>query len=128
MGGFVQTSEQRRKTCSQWRVGHYSPILVENKGEIIIMNKKDIVKAIANKLDGYTQKDVSEVLDSFLEVVQEQLVSGNAVKLSGFGTFETNVRAARMGRNPKTGEEAKIPERKFPKFKPSKAFKDAVNG
>ena len=90
------------------------------------MNKKEIVKVVANKFNEYTQKEIGEVIDAFLEVVQDQLVSGETVRLAGFGNFEVSTRAERQGRNPKTGETIVIPEKKAPKFKPAKALKDAI--
>ena len=91
------------------------------------MNKKEIIKTVANKYEGYTQKEIGEIIDVFLGVVQDQLVAGETVRLSGFGNFEVATRAARMGRNPQTGAEIEIPEKKAPKFKPAKALKDAVD-
>ena len=61
-----------------------------------------------------------------MDVVKDALVNGDKVALTGFGTFEVAERAARKGRNPKTGEEILIPASKAPKFKAGKALKDAV--
>ena len=91
------------------------------------MNKKEIVKVVANKFEEYTQKEISEIVDAFLDTVKDQLVAGEVVRLSGFGNFEVATRAARTGRNPQTGAEIEIPEKKAPKFKPAKALKDAVD-
>lgn len=59
-------------------------------------------------------------------MIIEQVAAGDKISLVGFGTFESGTRAARQGRNPQTGEPMDIPETKVPKFKPGKAFKDAV--
>ena len=90
------------------------------------MNKKELVKAIAEKLET-TQKAAGEQLDAILEVIAEELAKGTEVKISGFGTFSISERAAREGRNPSTGETIQIAASKSPKFKAAKALKDAVN-
>ena len=90
------------------------------------MNKTELVKTISNNIEGATQKDVCVVLDTFMDVVKDTLVNGDKIALTGFGTFEVAERAARKGRNPKTGEEILIPASKAPKFKAGKALKDAV--
>ena len=91
------------------------------------MNKVELVKSATLKIEGATQKDVSIVLDSILESIKEELAKGGRVTLTEFGNFEVVERAARTGRNPKTSEEIMIPVSKAPKFKASKALKDAVN-
>lgn len=90
------------------------------------MNKKEYIKLVADKL-GKTQKDVEEVLTVMLETIEETLLKGESVKLSGFGTFEVSERAAREGRNPATGESILIQACKSAKFKPAKALKDLLN-
>ena len=64
---------------------------------------------------------------AFTDVVSEELVNGGKIQLVGFGTFEVSERAAREGRNPKSGEVMNIPASKTPKFKAGKALKDMVN-
>ena len=91
------------------------------------MNKVELVKSAASKIEGATQKDMAIALDAFLESIKEELGNGGKVTLVGFGNFEVAERAERMGRNPKTGEEMLIAASKAPKFKAGKAFKDAVN-
>ena len=90
------------------------------------MNKKELVVAIAEKSE-VSKKDAEKVLQAFTEVVSEQLQKGEKIQLVGFGTFEVSERAARTGRNPKSGEEMTIPASKAPKFKAGKALKDLVN-
>lgn len=89
------------------------------------MNKKDIIKKVAENT-GMTQKDVTVIVDAFVDAVMDSIKDGK-VSISGFGTFEVVERAARIGRNPKTGMEIEIPASKSPKFKPAKAFKDFVD-
>lgn len=89
------------------------------------MNKKDIIKKISENT-GATQKDATIIVDELLSIIVEN-VQTDKVSIAGFGTFEVVERAARMGRNPQTGESIEIHASKAPKFKPAKAFKDSVN-
>ena len=89
------------------------------------MTKDDIVEAIVKKT-AITKKDASEALATVLEEITKALSKGEDVTLTGFGTFKVSKRAARTGRNPKTGEALKIPAMKVPKFKAGKNLKDAV--
>ena len=92
------------------------------------MNRTELIDAIAKKMDNsVTKKDLEATLKSFVEVVTEELAKKEKIQLVGFGTFETSVRPAREGRNPRTGETMKIAESVVPKFKPGTALKDAVN-
>ncbi|MCQ2512891.1 MAG: HU family DNA-binding protein [Lachnospiraceae bacterium] len=90
------------------------------------MNKVELVEAMAAKT-GLSKKDAEAALKAFIETVEITVKKGDKVQLVGFGTFEVSKRAARKGRNPKTGEDMKIKASKAPKFKPGKAFKDLVN-
>lgn len=90
--------------------------------------KKDIVKEIVQGYSQYSTDEVTEVIDAFMEVVQDTVSSGDKISILKFGSFEMNERAAREGRNPQTGESMKIAACKVPKFKPAAAFKDRVNG
>lgn len=90
------------------------------------MNKTELIEAIV-KESGLKKKDAEAALSAFVEVVEKALAKGEKVQLVGFGTFETKKRAAREGRNPKTGETIKIKASKYPAFSAGKAFKDKVN-
>ena len=90
------------------------------------MNKADLINAVAEKT-GLSKKDTEAVVSASLEVITESLAQGEKVQLVGFGSFETKVRAARIGRNPRTKEEIKIPASKLPVFKAGKALKDTVS-
>ena len=89
------------------------------------MNKSELIDAIAAKAN-LSKKDAKAALESTLEAVSESLKAGDAVQLIGFGTFKVNERAARTGRNPRTGEEIKIAAAKIPAFVAGKALKDLV--
>ncbi|MBU9727571.1 MULTISPECIES: HU family DNA-binding protein [Diplocloster] len=90
------------------------------------MSRQDLVAAMADKT-GLSKKDAEKAVKAFIDVVSEELVKGGKVQLVGFGTFEVAERAAREGRNPRSGEAMTIPASKMPKFKAGKALKDAVN-
>lgn len=90
------------------------------------MNKTELVAAIAAKTE-LSKKDAEKALKAFTDVVAEELTKGGKIQLVGFGTFEVSGRAAREGRNPRTGEVMVIPASKTPKFKAGKALKDSVN-
>ena len=89
------------------------------------MNKSELIDAIAQK-GGLTKVDAGKALDATLEAIGEALKAGDTVTLVGFGSFSVKERAARTGRNPKTGEELKIPASKVPSFKAGKGLKDSV--
>ena len=90
------------------------------------MNKTELVAAVAEQA-GLSKKDAEKAVKAFTDVVSEELVNGGKIQLVGFGTFEVSERAAREGRNPKSGEVMNIPASKTPKFKAGKALKDMVN-
>lgn len=90
------------------------------------MNKAELVAAIATKTE-LSKKDSEKALKAFTDIVAEELKKGNKIQLVGFGTFEVVKRAAREGRNPKTGAPMQIPASTAPKFKAGKALKDSVN-
>ena len=91
------------------------------------MNKTELVAAVAEQA-GLSNKDAEAAVKSFSDVVAGALKKGEKVQLVGFGTFEVSERAAREGRNPRTGKSIKIKACKSPKFKAGKALKDLVNG
>ncbi|MBL0028679.1 MAG: HU family DNA-binding protein [Rhodanobacteraceae bacterium] len=90
------------------------------------MNKADIVSAIADHAE-LSKADAGRALDAMIEVVKKSLKKGDSVSLVGFGTFAVRKRAARTGRNPRTGATIKIKASKIPAFKAGKALKDAIN-
>ena len=87
------------------------------------MNKTELVAAIAKKTE-LSKKDAEK---AFTDVVAEELKKGEKIQIVGFGTFEVSERAAREGRNPRSGEVMHIAASKAPKFKAGKALKDIVN-
>lgn len=90
------------------------------------MNKTELVASVAEKC-GMTKKDAEKAVTSVVDAITEALVAGDKVQLVGFGTFEVRERAARVGRNPSTGEDIEIAASKAPAFKPGQALKNALN-
>ena len=89
------------------------------------MNKTELIAAVADKAD-LSKKDAEAAITATVDAIAEALTQGEKVQLVGFGSFEVKTRAARVGRNPRTGEEIPISEAKLPVFKAGKALKDAV--
>ena len=90
------------------------------------MNKTELIAVVAEKAE-LSKKDAEKAIKAFTDAVSEELVKGGKIQLVGFGTFEVAERAAREGRNPKTGETMPIAASKTTKFKAGKALKDMVN-
>lgn len=90
------------------------------------MNKTELIEHIAKHAD-ISKAAATRALDSMVGAVKISLKKGGSVSLVGFGTFAVGTRAARTGRNPRTGETIKIEAAKVPKFRPGKALKDALN-
>jgi DNA-binding protein HU-beta len=91
------------------------------------VNKAEIIDSVSARL-GLAKRDVTDVVDAFIEETKKALVRGEKVAVSGFGVFEASQRKARLGRNPRTGETVKIKATKIPKFRPGTEFKAVVNG
>ena len=89
------------------------------------MNKTELI-AVAAENAGMTKKDTERILNAAIDAITAALVRGEKVQLSGFGTFETKDREARIGRNPHTKEAVEIPATRVPSFKASKALKDNI--
>ena len=89
------------------------------------MNKTELIAAVAEKA-ALSKKDAEAAITAAVEAITGALIEGEKVQLVGFGSFEVKTRAARVGRNPKTGEEIPISEARLPVFKAGKALKDAV--
>ncbi|RYZ96946.1 MAG: HU family DNA-binding protein [Moraxellaceae bacterium] len=89
------------------------------------MNKAELIDSIATQ-GGLSKAQAGQALDATISAISEALKAGETVTLVGFGTFSVKERAARSGRNPKTGETIKIAATKVPGFKAGKGLKDAV--
>ena len=90
------------------------------------MNKADLIDMVASKAD-LSKTDAASAVEAVIDGITSTLRQGDSVTLVGFGTFSVSDRAARTGRNPRTGDVITIPASKSPKFKAGKALKDALN-
>ena len=90
------------------------------------MTKADIIEVVYQRV-GFSKKEIAGIVETVLETIKETLERGERVKISGFGNFEVRRKKERKGRNPRTGESIKIPERKVLVFKPSQVLKKALN-
>lgn len=89
------------------------------------MNKLDLVRSAVDRLE-LSRKDAVVLVDGLFDDIQVAVIAGEAVKIPGFGQFKVRDRAARMARNPATGEQVKVPAKRVFKFLPAKALKEAV--
>src|SRR5215472_2320668 len=89
------------------------------------MNKVDLIRSAMERLE-LSRKDAVTLVDGLFEDIQAAVVAGEAVKIPGFGQFKVRDRAARMARNPATGEQVKVPAKRVFKFLAAKALKEAV--
>jgi len=91
------------------------------------MNKSELVSAVADA-SGLTKADAEKAVDGVFEAITGALKAGDDVRLVGFGSFSVAQRAAREGKNPRTGEKIAIPASKQPKFSAGKSLKECLNG
>ena len=89
------------------------------------MNKAELVALVSEKVD-LTKKSTEVVINILFDTICETLETGEKVVISGFGTFELRTRVARVGRNPRTGEDIDIPQQRTPAFKSGKVLKNMV--
>ena len=99
---------------------------VEPTDELVVAPCDGVISSVA-EMAGLSKKDTEKVLKAFTDTVTEELRQGGKVQMVGFGTFEVSERAARDGRNPRTGEPMPIEASRTPKFRAGKALKDAIN-
>ena len=89
------------------------------------VNKAELIDRLATRLST-SKKDAGEIVDAVIDEISTAVAKGEKVALTGFGVFEKTDRAARIGRNPRTGEEVKIAATSLPKFRPGADFKKIV--
>ena len=89
------------------------------------MTKRELVIRVADKL-GMTQSDVGKIVEETFEAVSQNLAAGERWELRDFGVFEVKIRASRIGRNPRTGDQVPVPQRKVVVFRPGKRMKELV--
>ena len=90
------------------------------------LTRMDLSESVFREV-GLSRNESADLVESVLEKISESLVTGEQVKISSFGTFSVRQKNARVGRNPKTGEEAPIPPRRVLTFRPSHLMKDRVS-
>ncbi|MBN2307580.1 MAG: integration host factor subunit beta [Candidatus Hydrogenedentes bacterium] len=89
------------------------------------MTKRELVIRVANQL-GMTQSDVAKIIEGTFETISQTLAEGKRWELRDFGVFEVKTRASRIGRNPRTGDQVPVPERRVVTFRPGKKMKELV--
>lgn len=92
------------------------------------MNRSDLIADLAAKFDQLTQQDAESAVRTIVDSLTEALARGRRIEIRDFGSFTVNRQAARMGRNPRSGEAVVIAEKHVTHFKPGKALKENVNG
>jgi DNA-binding protein HU-beta len=91
------------------------------------MNKSELITAVSDA-SGLTRADATRAVNALLGTVAQRLAAGEAVQLDGFGSFDRTERAARPGRDPRSGDPIEIPARRAARFRPARALKDALQG
>ena len=91
------------------------------------MNRAELIDAIRDRL-GASKSDAEDAVDAVLDTIQRAVAAGERVAITGFGVFEKVERAARTGRNPRTGQTVKVKATAVPKFRPGTQFKGVVSG
>jgi DNA-binding protein HU-beta len=109
-------------TDTRWIDGHF----INQSARVNSMNKGELIDSVAGAA-GLSRADATKAVDAVLDSIQGTLANGGSVSLVGFGTFSVKARAARSGRNPRTGETIQIKASNVPGFKAGKGLKDAVN-
>ena len=91
------------------------------------MTRSDLVEALAERFGQLTHRDAEFAVKAVLEAMSDALARGHRIELRGFGSFTISHRPPRMGRNPRSGEQVAIPEKRVPHFKPGKALREEVD-
>lgn len=91
------------------------------------MTKRELVIRVSNKL-GMPQTDVAKIIEGTFQTISRTLAKGERWELRDFGVFEVKTRASRIGRNPRTGDQVPVPERKVVTFRPGKRMKELISG
>jgi len=91
------------------------------------MTRSELVTALAERFPQLSPKDAEMAARAILDSMSETLIKGHRIEIRGFGSFSINRRAARQGRNPRSGEPVMVPEKRSPHFKVGKALREAVD-
>ena len=90
------------------------------------MTKSDLIERVAQRLPHISKKDTETVVNTIFDSMTESLKEGDRIEIRGFGSFQVKIREAREGRNPKTGDEVRIPAKRAPFFKVGKELKERI--
>ena len=90
------------------------------------MTKSDLIERVSVRVPHISKKDTETVVNTIFDSMTESLMQGDRIEIRGFGSFQVKIREAREGRNPKTGEEVKIPAKRTPFFKVGKELKERI--
>ena len=121
-GATFDHSADCANTEARWIDDHF----FNQSARVNSMNKGELIDSVAGAA-GLSRADATKAVDAVLDSIQGTLANGGSVSLVGFGTFSVKARAARAGRNPRTGETIQIKASNVPGFKAGKGLKDAVN-
>jgi len=91
------------------------------------MTKSDLIERVADRVPHISKKDTELVVNTIFDSMTEALRGSDRIEIRGFGSFQVKIREAREGRNPKTGEEVKIPAKRTPFFKVGKELKERID-
>jgi integration host factor subunit beta len=91
------------------------------------MTKSDLIERVATRVPHISKKDTEVVVNTIFDSMTEALRRGSRIEIRGFGSFQVKIREAREGRNPKTGEEVRIPAKRTPFFKVGKELKERID-
>ena len=91
------------------------------------MIRSELLNTLAKDNPGLKSEEIEQVVDIFFDEIAQRLADGGRVELRGFGAFSTRERAARTGRNPRTGESVDVPAKRVPYFRPGKEMRRALN-
>ncbi len=97
------------------------------RGEDGAMTKSDLIERVSEKVPHISKKDTEVVVNTIFDSMTDALRGGKRIEIRGFGSFQVKVREAREGRNPKTGEEVRIPAKRTPFFKVGKELKERID-
>ncbi len=92
------------------------------------MTKTDLIEKVSLQTDGLTKKQTEIIVNMLFDSIKEALAGGDKIEIRGFGSFRIRYRRTREGRNPKTGQNVFVPEKKVPFFKAGKELKELVDG
>ena len=92
------------------------------------MTKTDLIEKVSLQTDGLTKKQTEIIVNMLFDSIKDALAGGDKIEIRGFGSFRIRQRRTREGRNPKTGQNVSVPEKRVPFFKAGKELKELVDG